>query len=156
MPKIPLSPLQLKQHLFTVVNVRTNQHGRQDGPVHLDQHVVHVRTPDEPNRWHLELFLNHRSADAKHPFCYEVELHVIGIVEVHDSIEKGKREVIAAVNGLSLLYGAAREMVLNITARAPHGPFCLPSLNFAEVLKQAKPGPPPVDVTTASAVVTPH
>lgn len=141
MPKIPLSPLQLKQHLFTAVNVRTNQEGRKDGPVILDQHVVHQRISEKPDRWHLEIHLNHRSAEAKHPFFYDVELHIIGIVEVDDTIDLKKRDVVAAVNGLSLLYGAAREMVLNITARAPHGPFCLPSLNFLEVLSQATPGP---------------
>jgi len=130
--------------LFTIVNVRANPEGTPDGPVRLNQHVLHLPVKGKPNEWQVELYIQHVSGDPKHPFCYEVELHLVGIVEVHGQMEKEKRETIAAVNGLSLLYGAAREMVLNITARAPHGPFCLPSLNFAEVLKQAKPGPPPV------------
>lgn len=148
---IPLSPLQLKQHLFTIVNVRTHPEGTPAGPVRLNQHVVHLPVKGKPNEWHVELFIQHMSGDGKHPFCYDVELHLVGIVEVHGRMDQEKREVIAAVNGLSLLYGAAREMVLNITARAPHGPFCLPSLNFAEVLKQAKPGPMPVAAPTVTA-----
>jgi preprotein translocase subunit SecB len=150
---IPLSPLQLKQHLFTVVNVRANPDGKPNGPVRLDQHVVHLPVSGEQNQWQLEIFLNHRSADPKHLFCYEVELHVVGIVEMSDEVAKEKREIIAAVNGLGLLYGAAREMVLNIAARGPHGPFCLAALNFAEVLKQAKPGPLPLTAWTEPATV---
>ena len=151
---IPFSPLQLKQHLFTIVNVRANPEGKPDGPVQLNQHVVHLPVPGKSNQWQVELYINIHSGDAKRLFCYELELHVVGIVEVHGEMEKEKREAIAAVNGLSLLYGAAREMVMNITARSPHGPYCLPSLNFAEVLKQAKPGPLPLALATASAAVT--
>ena len=148
---IPLSPLQLRQHLFTIVNVRANPAGKPDGPVQLHQHVVHLPVPGQSNQWQVELYVNSHSGSAKHPFCYEIELHVVGIVEVSGDMEKEKREAIAAVNGLSLLYGAAREMVLNITARAPHGPYCLPSLNFAEVLKHAKPGPLPVSANSPMA-----
>ena len=148
---IPLSPLQLKQHLFTIVNVRANPAGKPDGPIELHQHVVHLPVPGKAHQWQVELYINIHSGNAKHPFCYELELHVVGIVEVNGDMDKEKREAIAAVNGLSLLYGAAREMVLNITARAPHGPYCLASLNFAEVLKQAKPGPLPLAVSTGTA-----
>ena len=151
---IPFSPLQLKQHLFTIVNVRANPDGTTKGKVQLNQHVVHLPVKGKPNHWQVELNIRHLSCDAKRPFCYDFELHVVGIVEISDTVEKEKRETIAAVNGLSLLYGAAREMVLNITARAPHGPFCLPSLNFAEVLKQAKPGPLPPAMTTTFEAVT--
>jgi hypothetical protein len=147
---IPLSPLQLKHHVFPVVNIRSNPSGTQDGPIHFNQHVVHLGVPEKPNLWQVELHVNQQSADAKRPFCYEVEIHVVGIVELNEAVEKDKREIVAAVNGLSLIYGAAREMVMNITARAPHGPYCLPSLNFAEVLKQAKRAP----ALTAEPVVS--
>lgn len=140
---IPLSPLQLKNHFFPVVNVRANESGKMDGHVALNQHVEYVPIDGKPNFWHLELFLNQRSVDSKKPFYYEIELHVVGVVEVSEKITKDKIEPIAAINGLSMLYGAAREMILNVTARSAHGAFSLPSLSFAEVLKQAKAGPTP-------------
>lgn len=140
---IPISALQLKQHFFPVVNVRANASGKENANTALDQHVICLPVIGKANHWHLELFLNQRSVDPKKPFLYDFEFHVVGVVEVSDQTPAEKRQAFAAVNGLSLLYGAAREMLLNVTARSVFGPLNLPSLNFTEVLKQAKPGPLP-------------
>ena len=70
---IPFSPLQLKQHLFTIVNVRTNPEGTPAGTVRLNQRVVYVPAKGKTNEWHVELFIQHVSGDAKHPFSYDIE-----------------------------------------------------------------------------------
>lgn len=36
------------------------------------------------------------------------------------------------VNGLSILYGAIRELCTTITSRMPHGAICLPGANFLD------------------------
>ncbi len=138
---IPLSPLQLKSHVFPVINLRANPTGTHEGKINLDQHLVCVPVEGQANHWQLEIFLHQKSIDSAKPFFYDFDIHVAGIVEVMGELPSEKREQLVQVNGLGLLYGAAREMVLNLTARSVFGPFCLPSLNFLEALKQAKPSP---------------
>ena len=67
---------------------------------------------------------------------YQVQVFVSGVVRIHLSKTDGQaeeRRVRAFVNGVSLLYGVIREMVVNITSRSVHGQFLLPSLNFADL-----------------------
>ena len=136
------SPLQLKGHAFPIVNIRANPDGSRDGKLGINQSLSFLPVPETPNQWQLELRISFGSAEAT-KFLYEAEIHVVGVVEIGGEMESERKEQIAAVNGLSLLYGAVREMILNITARSIHGPWCIPSLNFTEVLKLAQQRPLP-------------
>lgn len=67
---------------------------------------------------------------------YQVQVSVRGVVRMHLTQASGQaeeRRVRALVNGVSLLYGIAREMVSNITSRSTHGQLLLPSLSFADL-----------------------
>lgn len=90
-----------------------------------------VPDPKNPNYWNIALIIKIKSGNTQKPFLYEGEVQILGEVEVHDSFAGDKREL-ARVNGASLLYSAAREMMLNLSARSVHGPLCLPVLNFVE------------------------
>ena len=94
--------------------------------------------PETPNHWNLQLQLLLHSADQNNPFFYEAEIHAIGVVELVGDFSPEKREEIAAVNGLGILYSACREMLLNVTARSVYGAFTIPSLNFQKVIQEAK------------------
>lgn len=76
---------------------------------------------------------------------YNVQIAVRGVVRMHLTQEVNQaeeRRVRALVNGVSLLYGVAREMVSCITSRSAHGAMLLPSLNFADLATQ-KPADEP-------------
>lgn len=67
---------------------------------------------------------------------YQAQVSVRGVVRMHLTQANGQaeeRRVRALVNGVSLLYGAVREMVSNITSRSTHGQLLLPSLSFADL-----------------------
>lgn len=130
---IPLSPLQLKQHFFTVICLKAVPKPAKDGKPHLQPTVRCTADPKLPNHWRLNLHLKLESALPEKPFAYEGEIEIQGLVVVHDKFDAGKREQLAQVNGMSLLYSAAREMLLNLTARSAYGTLCLPTLNFQEV-----------------------
>ena len=133
-----LSPLQLKTHSFPVVSIRANPNGQATGACVAEQHVSCVPVPGSPNHWNLQLQLFLHSADPANPFFYESEIVAVGVVEIIGDVPTERREQIAAVNGLSLLYSACREMLLIITARSLFGPFSIPSLNFQKVLQEAQ------------------
>jgi len=42
------------------------------------------------------------------------------------------------VTAPSILYGSVREMLMNLTARGPHGILTLPSISFQKILKNSK------------------
>ena len=59
-------------------------------------------------------------------------------VYVRASSDRWDRPVGAVINGLGMLYSAAREMILNVTARSVHGPMSLPTLNFVGLISNLK------------------
>lgn len=79
---------------------------------------------------------------------YEIRVTARGLVRMHLVQAEGQEEerrVRALVNGVSLLYGAVRELVVTITSRSVHGPFLLPSMSFSDLAAQkpdsaGKPG----------------
>jgi preprotein translocase subunit SecB len=61
---------------------------------------------------------------------YKIDLVAQGWFELAESIAQEKREELVRINGASLLLGAMRELVLQLTARSGFGPLLLPTLRF--------------------------
>jgi preprotein translocase subunit SecB len=133
----PISPLQLKGHAFTAISVRTSTNGSAENEPNLIPQVAFEADPGLPNHWRLGLEVRVCSAQAGKPFLYEIELAVQGLVEVHADFPAERRESLAVVNGLGLLYSSVREMVINLTARSASGALSLPTLNFVEIVAKA-------------------
>lgn len=130
---IPLSPLQLKQHFFTEFSVKAFEKGSQKAEIVMEPAIACGRDPKLPNHWRLVLEFKLKSADPEKPFLYEAEAAILGLIEVNSGYPEEKREQLAFVNGLSLLYSALREMLLTVTGRCAQGALCLPTLNFADL-----------------------
>lgn len=134
----PISPLQLKAHAFTAISVRTWIGGSGSHEPTLVPKIGFEADPDLPNHWRLMLEVKVGSANTDKPFLYEIELAVQGVVEVHADFPAERREHLAVVNGLGLLYSSIREMVTNLTARSAHGTLNLPTLNLVEIVSKAE------------------
>ena len=59
-------------------------------------------------------------------------------MQVTDGLAQERKEQLALVNGFSVLYSAAREMLLNITARSAYGAVTLPTLSFVSLVTKAR------------------
>jgi len=80
--------------------------------------------------------VRYRLPNEKPPVMpYAIDVEAVGLLAVADAFPVDERFDLARVNGASLVYGAIREMVANITCRQAYGEFWLPTLRF-------KPGPP--------------
>jgi preprotein translocase subunit SecB len=130
----PLSPLQLRQSCFTQISLHANPTGTPNGQISLDPVIWFQNNPQNANEWLLSLRVIVKSTDTQKPFIYEADVGIQGVVEVQDGFPTEKREQLAVVNGLSLLYSAVREVLLMMTARSVHGTTCLPTLSFIEVV----------------------
>jgi len=72
------------------------------------------------------------------PFAYTGKICAVGIIEAHPDIPEDKVQHSVQLAGASLLYGAIREMVLNITSRSAKGVLMMPTLNFQAMLAEKK------------------
>jgi preprotein translocase subunit SecB len=137
----PLSPLQLKDHRFTNLRVKSLKFGSISAKPSLKPTIWFEQVSDTTNQWRLVLTIVIASADAAKPYAYEGEVPLQGLVEALEALPQERRQQIALVNGFSILYSAAREMLLNVTARSAHGAMMLPTISFVDMVKQATQKP---------------
>ena len=136
-PATPLSPLQLKDHRFTHLRVTSIEGGSATAEPSLKPTIWYEPVPNTADQWKLVLTLQLASADPAKPYAYEAEIKIQGLVQVTDGFMQAKKEQLALVNGLSILYSAAREMLLNITSRSASGAVSLPTLSFVNLVAEA-------------------
>lgn len=152
MMPIPISPLQLKTHFFPVIRLQAMAGGKKDGPTTFNREVGISPLPGKQNEWQLELTIKIASTDKTNPYIYDIEIQTIGIVELIVEVPSDDRQKLAVVNGLSILYGAVREMVINLTSRSPYGALMLPTISFTDVLKENQPANSPAQPVPVTPV----
>jgi hypothetical protein len=157
------SPLFLLRYFFSEVSVKAEDNGDVDAIVNFRGGIGEIPKegpakdafPSAPDDSHgpyavkLEVALENPT-EGRARYTGKVVLMGIfafkrGVIENED---KQEIETIVMVNGNSMLYGMAREMIHNITARGPALPFILQSVSFTPPpVKGAKP--------TADAIAAP-
>jgi preprotein translocase subunit SecB len=136
-PALPLSPLQLQKYGFTTVRVEAIKDGSATAEPCLKPTIWFEPLPEKADHWQLFLTLILTSSDPANRFAYEVEIKLQGLVQVNEGFPPAKKEQLALVNGFSILYSAAREMLLNITSRSPKGAVALPTVSFVKLVDEA-------------------
>jgi preprotein translocase subunit SecB len=133
-----LSPLQLKGHRFSALEVKALPHGLTDGRVQVSTRVGWSPHAGHPGEWQLTLHVTFGPADPKSPAPYQGSAEIAGLFSVDPAWPADHAETLVQVNGASILYGATREMILAITARSTHGEFLLPTVSFVEAESSTK------------------
>jgi preprotein translocase subunit SecB len=135
-----MGPLQLDQYTFSKLCVETNFGHK---PETLAPMVnVQIQAGLGPvvgaeNKYQVMLELSSlRAPDGTGTLPYEVTFQVVGQFSVLDPSYNDKEKLVR-INGTSILYSAAREMVLLVTGRGPWGPYQLPTVNFQTLSQQA-------------------
>ncbi|HEY6333080.1 MAG TPA: hypothetical protein VI756_27400 [Blastocatellia bacterium] len=92
---------------------------------------------DNPLRWRMELTVATKEGkDFKFP--YKFRIIVVGFYSVSDQYPQDKRELLVRVNGPSILYSAAREVIAATTGRGLFPAAILPSVSFLPEEQQVK------------------
>lgn len=130
-----LSPIQLLDYHVTSLSVEACASFKRDQPMDLDPADLSVSAQtklmddgDEP-RWAVSLSLRHEPIEGKN-IPYRLSIDMVGLVT---AVAKKADDMIShavEVNGPSMLFGAAREILRDATARGPHGPIIIPSASF--------------------------
>ena len=133
-----LSPLQLKHYSFTQVAIRAVEDGSAEAEVTFEHQFRCGSKADNPLIWRADLQVTMSGDNAK-PFTYSGVICIRGIFEIHPDFPEVRRQELIRVNGASLLYGAIREMILNITSRSLKGPLILPTVSFQHAQGDKEP-----------------
>lgn len=107
-----------------------------------DIQVTNQASPkaEDPSQWQITLRIAlNAPPDRNSPYSFLVEM--IGFVRVAESVKPENSERLVRINGTSLVFSAAREIVRAVTSRGPFKPFLLPTVTFWE----AKPLAPEVE-----------
>jgi len=113
-----------------------------------DFNVTHDLTSKSEDRrnWQITLRIGlNAPAERNSPYSFLVE--IIGFVCASATVKEEDIERLLRINGTSLVFSAAREIIRAITSRGPFKPILLPTVTFWE----AKPAPPPPDLPVERA-----
>jgi hypothetical protein len=124
------SPLQLHGHRFTEVSMKaSDQEKPQAGFSLRTMRDIRIH-PASPRMFFLSLRIELGSNTPEQESPYTATLAVEGEFEVAEGYTAAPPEELVNVTGASMLYGACREMLANLTARSIHGMSTLPSVSF--------------------------
>jgi len=140
-----LSPLQLKQLIFTRLHVETaaalDQVETLWAPtfdftgvtikVDVSLSTPEAASPDQSALFMLTVHLNIPNEPGNGNIApYTIDMAAQAWFELAPAFASEKREELVSINGASLVVGAMREMVQQMTARSAFGPMLLPTLRF--------------------------
>lgn len=141
-----LAPIQLTDYFVHSLNVEALPSYDAGQPAELDIAALTVeakcfQSDDQaPRNFGIDLVIKQTALEAKNlPYSYE--LHMIGFIEVMPNVPEKDIQRIAEINGPTMLFGAAREILRAATGRGPYGPVLIPSTTFYKappVKKSAK------------------
>lgn len=106
----------------------------------LDVEVQPFRNPDNPLEWYFKLRVQLDDKNGKFPYVFSIQL--AGFFEISDDCPEDMIEPLALINAPSILYAAAREILVTTTARSRYLSVFLPTVRFF--------GPPPTKAVEAS------
>lgn len=147
--EVQLSPIQLKQLIFTKIRVELSDglektselwapNFKMDG-VQIFNEITIAKPEDQigdPKNFMMTMrlaILNEAEGCKKAP--YTIDLVAQAWLETALQNDPAQREDMVRVNGASLILGAMRELVIQLTARSGFGPLMLPTLRFMPSLK---------------------
>jgi preprotein translocase subunit SecB len=134
-----LAPLQLVDYWMESIELRANPIYQADKPADLDADLIELETDvkehklENPEthgtRWVVTLSIGQKIPEGKN-VPYEFAIKLTGIVLAHPSMKGDQLKHSIEVNGPSMLFGSAREIIRAATSRGPFASLIIPSTNF--------------------------
>ena len=143
------SPLELSAYFVTGLSLSANLEYLPEKPSQLrleDLRIItEVRRQDGKPAWQIVLKVQQNVGPERNS-PYNFALTLVGMFDVHPNFPPDKTEQLVRVNGSSMLFAAAREILRADMARGPHFPLLLPSVSFYP----AKPPDPGIGSSSPS------
>jgi preprotein translocase subunit SecB len=135
------SPLQLERYYLTELQFEANDalELKETPPLNLESVVGIGRHNQDERRYKVQLKVLFGPAESG-PIPQKGSVTFTGYFAVDIAVPMEKVQMLVETNAPSVLFGAAREMFCNLTARGPWGMVTLPSQSF---YKSAPASTPP-------------
>lgn len=100
--------------------------------------IKHGAMKNEENSWWLLMgFANSNDGDDVKKCPYLFEFQALGIISIDEQFEPANlKEKLVFESGSALIYGAIREMTINLTSRSIPGPLMLPTPMFKDTFEE--------------------
>ena len=125
------SPLSIEAHEFRSIRVEASNVDTPKGLFSLRTIKEVTQSNEDPRRWMVDLTVELGNRDDQEPAAYNGSITARGWFEVAKAYPEDRQKALIEVTAVSILYGACREMLANITARSTHGIISIPSVSFA-------------------------
>lgn len=135
------APLQLERYVFTKLEVEANpdyvpQETVADNPIKLRLDIGLGEHQEDPTKFQVIVGIDELRAE-KGTLPYRIALQAVGLFSVSKDFKHDDLKKVVQVNGASMLYSAARELVLLITGRGPWSGYQLPTISFYQAVNEA-------------------
>ncbi|NQX01089.1 protein-export chaperone SecB [bacterium] len=136
-----LSSIQTRRHWIRKISFEPRKETIKDSQ---SQAQLALKIRKCKDHWHATLAVSFGAQDSDNA-NYQGMIEFEGIFDIHPEFPAEKTEEMVRMNGGAILYGAIREMVLNLSSRSKHGPFELPTIDARmfikppAILKESKP-----------------
>jgi preprotein translocase subunit SecB len=132
------SPLAIERHEFTSIQLEAAAVENPTGELKIKTRRSLAKDVENPSHWKLTLTVEFGPNNAEEPAAYAGVITIVGSFHIAQGYPDDRHQALINVTAASILYGACREMVANLTARSTHGLLSLPSISFA-------PAPDPIE-----------
>ncbi len=110
----------------------------------INVNIMAGQRKGSPRNWAFTLTIA-PAAESAHLIPFEFKIVMHGLFEVDKDFPEDRADLLAKVNAPSLLYSAAREVLMQLSGRNGYPPFILPTITFLEPeKKQEEQSHPPV------------
>ncbi len=130
------SPLQLESHYFTKIRILARDGAIDDSQNEFKCALAYALDSTNRRRRRVTLKLSLASFPDTAP-AYTGEFEIVGFFVVVDDWPEDKISPLVTANGPSVLYGAVREMIMNLTSRLTHGPILIPTMHFPPIQEES-------------------
>jgi len=152
------APITLLDYYVTDMSVTANREFAYDKPLDIRSRdfsvtpsVMRVALENEPRRWQVTLEIkNILNPGINSPYAYRFIL--VGFFRAEASVTPENEERTVRIQGASVLYGMAREIVRAMTGRGPHRAVLLPTVSFYD---PPSPQPKPTNTPAPSSDLAP-
>ena len=124
------SPFTILDHRFLEVSVRASENPAPEAQYDLKTRSEVSASEYDPLEWTVVLEISFGATNEDQLAPYTGKIVIRGSFKIRESFTEKNREALIRVSAASILYGASREMVANMTARSINGILSLPSISF--------------------------
>ena len=143
------SPLQLEQHFFSKISLEAHTDGHIEADHLLNCTISIGQAEGDARRFQVEVRLQLDSPPDKKT-TYTGEIWAVGLFRVLEGWPEEKTALLVEANGVALLFGAIRELLLNLTSRGPWPQVRLNAFSFIPETKSS------TDITPSNPISQPQ